>query len=179
MATPSQQPAHRAWWLGAALGGVTLIAGAWGMHARGIDPRELLGAIGARGGAGGNITVGAVANGSGVGGELVLDAARQGLNSALSRAQGDGPEAARGARVQRRGHVFDANVVRVERAEGRVRVEASVVVSTLPGRRYEFASTSAVTLTGPGASGDSGAADAARRAMSSAASHALEQLSAR
>lgn len=148
-----------------------------GLSLKGIDARGLLGAVGARGSAAG-VTIGAVANGSGVGGELVLDAARDGIRDAISATSGVGA-AARGARVARRGHVFDANIVRVERGAGRVRVEASVVVSTLPGRSYQFASTSAITLTGSGADGDPGLTDATRRAMRSAAAHAVEQLRAR
>lgn len=156
-----------------------VLAGGVGLLAtRGIDPRALLGAIGARGaGARPVVSVGAVTNGAGVGGDAVLRAARDGLNEAVG-AQSPAPSA-RGARVVRRGHIFDANVVRVERSPGRVRVEASVVVSTMPGRRYEFASTSAVTLTGGAVDGESGLVDATRRAMRSAAGHAVEQLGAR
>ena len=75
--------------------------------------------------------------------------------------------------------MLDANVVRVERGAGRVRVEASVVVSTLPGRSYEFASTSAITLTGDRAGSDETMAEATRRAMRSAAEHAITQLAGR
>ncbi|MEZ4392931.1 MAG: hypothetical protein R3A48_17735 [Polyangiales bacterium] len=167
------------WLVVGALSALCLAGGAGAMRARGLDAGALLGAIGARGASRVSVTVGAVANGSGVGGDVVLDAARRGLSEAVSRAQGGASPGAMGARVTRRGHVFDANVVRVERSAGRVRVEASVVVSTLPGRRYEFASTSAITLTGSGADGDPGLADATRRAMSSATNHALEQLNAR
>lgn len=177
-----EQPGDRIptrWLVVGVLSALGLAGGAWAMHARGIDPGALLGAIGARGASRVTITVGAVANGSGVGGQPVLDAARRGVSETVARAQGGASSGAMGARVTRRGHVFDANVVRVERGPGRVRVEASVVVSTLPGRRYEFASTSAITLTGPGADGDPGLTDATRRAMASATNHALEQLNAR
>ncbi|MDP3218044.1 MAG: hypothetical protein Q8S73_28320, partial [Deltaproteobacteria bacterium] len=89
--------------------------------------------------------------------------------------------AARGARVVSRGggHVLDANVVRVVRGPGRVLVEASVVVSTMPGRAYEFASASTITLTGDVADTDEGLHDAVRRAMRSATTHAVDQMTGR
>ena len=158
-------------------GAVALALAVGAMSARGIDASALLGAIGARGGRAA-LSVGAVTNHSGVGGDALRGAAEAGLRDALGGGEAAGP-AARGARVLRRGHVLDANVVRVERAAGRVRVEASVVVSTLPGRSYEFASTSAITLTGDRAGSDDTMAEATRRAMRSAAEHAITQLAGR
>jgi hypothetical protein len=164
--------------IAAGLTGALVLALAVGaMNARGIDASALLGAIGARGGRAA-LSVGAVTNHSGVGGDALRGAAEAGLRDALGGG-GDPAPSARGARVQRRGHVLDANVVRVERGAGRVRVEASVVVSTLPGRSYEFASTSAITLTGDRAGSDETMAEATRRAMRSAAEHAITQLAGR
>ena len=84
----------------------------------------------------------------------------------------------RGARAVSRGggHVLDANVLRVVRGPGRVLVEASVVVSSMPGRAYEFASASTITLTGDVADTDEGLHDAVRRAMRSATTHAVDQM---
>ncbi|MFO0624811.1 MAG: hypothetical protein U0325_04285 [Polyangiales bacterium] len=156
---------------------VALAAGVGALRARGIDPQTLLGAIGARGGRAA-VQIGAVTNHAGVGGDALRAAAEAGLRDALG-ANDAADTSARGARVLRRGHVLDANVVRVERGAGRVRAEASVVVSTLPGRSYEFASTSAITLTGARADTDEAMADATRRAMRSAAEHAITQLAGR
>ncbi len=164
----------------AALVSLGLAVGAAALSPRFVDPSALLGAI--TGAARPAVAVGAVANGAGVGGDAVLNAARRGLDDALAnvpRAPLPGA-AARGARVLggRNGHVFDATVVRVVRAPGRVLAEASVVVSSLPGRAYQFASSSTITLTGATADTDEGLNDAVRRAMRSAATRAVDQMSA-
>jgi hypothetical protein len=124
-----------------------------------------------------------VANAAGVGGDAALAAARQGIDDALAaRATvsrvGLAEPASRGARAVSRGggHVLDANVLRVVRGPGRVLVEASVVVSSMPGRAYEFASASTITLTGDVADTDEGLRDAVRRAMRSATTHAVDQM---
>ena len=163
----------------AALVSLGLSVGAAALSPRFVDPSALLGAI--TGAARPAVAVGAVANGAGVGGDAVLSAARRGLDDALANVpRAPLPGAARGARVLggRNGHVFDANVVRVVRAPGRVLVEASVVVSSLPGRAYQFASSSTITLTGATADTDEGLNDAVRRAMRSAATRAVDQMSA-
>lgn len=169
----------------AAFFALSLAVGGTALSARSFDPGALLGGITGAARARATVAVGAVANGAGVGGDAVLGAARQGLDDALagrgnvSRVPLPGA-AARGARVigGRNGHVIDANVVRVVRGPGRVLAEASVVVSSMPGRAYQFASSSTITLTGAEADTDRGVNDAVRRAMRSAATRAVDQMTA-
>ncbi len=171
------------WVGGAALGALSLGVGAWALGGRSFDPRALLGVVGRDAGPRTAVAVGAVANATGVGGELVLAAARRGIDDALREHANVSQVtlAERSARVvgSRHGHVLDVNVVRVEQQPGRLLAEASVVVSSLPERAYEFASTSTVTLTGATADGDQAVAEAVRRAMRSATSQAVEQMAGR
>lgn len=173
------------------VGGATFLAlslavGAWAFSGQGVDARSLLGSIGGARGARATVAVGAVANGAGVGGDEVVAAARLGLDDALSTRDNVSrvalpTTAARGARMVgggRNGHVIDGTVSRVTRAPGRVLVEASVVVSSMPGRVYQFGSSSTITLTGSTADTDEGLRDAVRRAMRSAATHAVDQMTA-
>lgn len=139
-----------------------------------VDLAALAGTIGRTARENPRVLVGAVTNSAGLGGDEVVTAARRGIDEALAAT----PLAAR-ARGRATGHVLDATLVRFERAPGRLRAEASVVVSTHPGRRYEFASSSAVTLTGASAEGERALADGATRAMRSAVAHALSQVGTR
>jgi hypothetical protein len=167
------------------LAALSLAVGGWALAARHLDPAALLGSITGAGAARATVAVGAVANGAGVGGDEVIAAARLGLDDALggragvSRVQLPGA-AARGARVVggRNAHVIDGTVSRVVRAPGRVLVEASVLVSSMPGRVYQFGSSSTITLTGAAADTDDGLHDAVRRAMRSATTHAVDQMTA-
>ena len=181
--TPTRLRRLAPWAAGAALCALSLIAGAWALSERSaFDYRSLLGVVGRDAGPRAAVAVGAVANATGLGGDEVISAARRGVDDAL-REHANVSQVAlaeRGARVAAvHGHVLDVNVVRIERQPGRLLAEASVVVSSLPGREYEFASSSTVTLSGSTADTDQAVADAVRRAMRSATSHAVEQMSAR
>jgi hypothetical protein len=169
----------------AALTALSLVAGGWALGVRRLDPSAQLGSITGVGAARATVAVGAVANGAGVGGDDVVTAARLGLDDALAGRAGVARVslpvgASRGARVVggRNDHVIDGTVSRVVRAPGRVLVEASVVVSSMPGRVYQFASSSTITLTGAAADTDDGLHDAVRRAMRSATTHAVDQMTA-
>ncbi len=83
--------------------------------------------------------------------------------------------AARGARGAARGHVLDANVQSIAAAGPNTRIEVSIVVSSFPGRAYEFESTSAVTLVGAAATPEAVAMDV-RRAMRAATLQAVDQV---
>jgi len=181
--SPSPLRTHAPWVAGASLLALSLLAGGWALASRSFDPSALLGSIQGARGARTPVAVGAVANAAGVGGDAALAAARQGIDDALAaRATvsrvGLAEPASRGARAVSRGggHVLDANVLRVVRGPGRVLVEASVVVSSTPGRAYEFASASTIILTGDVADTDEGLRDAVRRAMRSATTHAVDQM---
>ncbi len=184
MTTPSPARSYAPFIAGASLVAISLAGGGWALTSRAIDPSALLGSINGLGGSRPAVAVGAVANGAGVGGDAVVAAARAGLDDGLSGRTTATPQpsaAARGARVlrPRGGHVIDANVVRVVRGPGRVTVEASVVVSSMPQRAYEFSSSSTITLTGSVADTDDGLRDAVRRATRSAATHAVDQMGGR
>lgn len=185
MTAPSSTRSYLPWIAGASFVALSLAAGGWALSSRAIDPTALLGSINGLNNARPTVAVGAVANGAGVGGDGVVTAARAGLDDGLSgrtTTTPQAPAASQGARVLgggRGGHVIDANIVRVDRTPGRVQVEASVVVSSLPRRAYEFSSSSTITLTGDAADTDDGLRDAVRRAMRSAATHAVDQMGGR
>lgn len=172
------------WIAGASVVALSMGAGVWALSSHAIDPTALLGSINGLNSARPAVAVGAVANGAGIGGDDVVAAARAGLDDGLAgrtTATPRAPAASRGARVLagRGGHVIDANVVRVARGPGRVTVEASVVVSSMSGRAYEFSSSSTITITGDAADTDDGLRDAVRRATRSAATHAVDQMGGR
>jgi hypothetical protein len=116
---------------------------------------------------------------AGIAGELQASAQRA-LDAALSarpevlRHTGAASTVAGVVRAQRlRGaHQFDANVQSVSAQSSGVRVAVSIVVSSLPGRAYEFDASTAVTVAG-GADPRAAALD---RAMASAVARAMTQL---
>ena len=176
---------HAPWIAGAAFFALSLAGGALALSRGAVDPNVLLGSIHGTGAARATVSLGAVANGSNVGGDAVLSAARAGVDEALSSradvALAGAAPASRGARVVggRNAHVLDVNVVRVVRSPGRVLVEASVLVSSMPGRAYQFSTDSTVTLTGGVADSDEGLADTTRRAARAATDRAVAQMTAR
>jgi hypothetical protein len=129
------------------------------------------------------ISMGTVANNSGAGGDDVRGAAQSGIQEALASSSGitttpPSASASRGARTVVRGHVFDANVQSIRPGNNSVRIQVSIVVSTYPGREYEFESSSAITITGGSATTPAAQADGVRTAMRSATQRALQQLEA-
>ncbi len=129
------------------------------------------------------ISIGAVANNSGTGGDELRTSAQSGIQEALDANDSvttEAPTAAasRGARNVARGHVFDANVQSIRVGDNSVRIAVSVVVSSYPGRAYEFESSSAITITGGSATNPSARADGVRTAMRSATRSALQQIAA-
>jgi|GEM_PF-3146081 len=126
------------------------------------------------------VSVGSVTNHAATTGPALDAAAQEGVTSALAErtevTTSPTPSgASRGARVTARGHVLDANVQSITAAGGNTRVEVSIVVSSHPGRAYEFESTSAVTLVGAAATPDA-VAMGVRRAMHSATMRAVDQM---
>jgi hypothetical protein len=124
------------------------------------------------------IGIGTVNNQSSVGGAGLAQNAQQALESALRAQSGvvvHSGSAAQGQAMIRsqhlRGHFFNANIQNVTQNGGAVHVEVSIVVSSYPGRAYEFDSSSRITITG-GAT----VPDAVRRALESATSRAVNQL---
>lgn len=168
---------RRRWLLGAAVAVAVSTAGLGLAVRSGVDPSGLLGEVSGRGRARVFVDVGAVA--SRAGGD-VEGAAREGVEAALAdRAEVTreaGGSGQRGARAMGRGHVIDANVQAIDTGPGRARVSVSVVVSTYPGRAYEFESSSTVTVSGSSVDTPAGRADAVRRAMRSATDHAVDQM---
>ncbi|MBL8681259.1 MAG: HEAT repeat domain-containing protein [Myxococcales bacterium] len=77
------------------------------------------------------------------------------------------------ARRLRGAHQFDANIQSVTQQANGVRVAVSIVVSTYPGRAYEFDSSSAVTVSGGGGDPQQGAISTA---MNAAVNRALTQV---
>lgn len=125
-------------------------------------------------------SVGSVTNHAATTGAAIDAAAQAGVAGALAeRAEvtttPPAAGAARGARGATRGHVLDANVQSVTTAGAATRIEVSIVVSSYPGRAYEFESTSAVTLVGTGATPEA-VAMGVRRAMRSATMQAVDQV---
>jgi hypothetical protein len=127
------------------------------------------------------VGVGSVSNNSGVGGDDLRTAAREAIDGALqasdvvttAEASSGGQ---RGARVRGRGHFLDANIQSIRPGNNSVRVEVSVVVSSYPGRAYEFESSSAITITGGSATTPAAQTDGVRRAMESATRQAVNQI---
>lgn len=74
------------------------------------------------------------------------------------------------------GHFFDANIQQVQASANSVRVAVSILVSTYPGRVYEFESSSTITIVSSSASNPDTQADAVRRAIESATDRAVTQL---
>jgi|LNFM01.1.fsa_nt_gb hypothetical protein len=70
-------------------------------------------------------------------------------------------------------HQFDVNIQSVTQQANGVRVAVSIVVSTFPGRAYEFDSSSAVTVSGGGGDPQQGAISTA---MTAAVGRALTQV---
>ncbi len=127
------------------------------------------------------VGLGAVVNNASVGGPALAVTARDSIAGALASRAGvtttPAPSAQRGARARApQGHVFDANIQSVRVSAESVQVSVSIVVSTSPGREYEFESTSSVTLSGPSAATPEGQTDCARRAMTRAAQRAVDQI---
>lgn len=128
------------------------------------------------------VGVGDVVNNAGTGGGSLQGAAREGIDQALterSEVSTGAPAAGaqRGARgVSARGHFLDASIQSVQSSGGSTRVQVSVVVSSYPGRVYEFESTSTVTLTGDAAGAPENVAAGVRRAMHTATTRAVDQM---
>ncbi len=128
------------------------------------------------------VGLGAVVNNAGVGGPALTSTAHDAIAAALAgRADvtTTPPTGAtqRGARARGpQGHVFDANIQAVRASAESVQASVSIVVSTSPGREYEFESTSSVTLSGPSAATPEGQSDCVRRAMTRAAQRAVDQI---
>lgn len=102
--------------------------------------------------------------------ERALDARGEVLRHTGTSAQGT---SAIRARRLRSGHYFDANVQSVTQQSNGVRVAVSIVVSSFPGRAYEFDASSTVTVSGGGGDPQQGAINTA---MNSAVNRALTQL---
>ena len=128
------------------------------------------------------VGVGTVANNSGQAASL-QQIARSAIESALQTH----PEvvvhagsAAQGTTMMRSqhlsGHFFDANIQSVQPRGAGVRAAVSIVVTSYPGRAYEFASETAITISGGSAGSPQATEDAVRRAMESAANRAVNQL---
>ncbi len=79
------------------------------------------------------------------------------------------------ARRLRSAHQFDANVQSVTTQPNGVRVAVSIVVSSYPGRTYEFDATSTLTVSG-GAQGAAAQEGAVGQAITSVVNRALTQL---
>lgn len=131
------------------------------------------------------ITVGTVHNQSGVRGAQLSQIAQQAMQNALQQRPQvrlhTGSVAAAQAILRRerlRGHQFDANIQSVQPRGDGVRAQVSIIVSTYPGRVYEFESSTAITITGGSANTPEAADDAVRRAIESAAHRAVDQLNA-
>lgn len=164
------------------VGGVTLAR-------RGHGGRGLLGLLtqgagdlhGARAARHPFVAVGAVANNSGVGGDEMRTAAESGIQDALSSStdvtttQG-GASNQRSAHAVARGHQLDANIQSIRPGNNSVRIQVSIVVSSYPGREYEFESASAITITGGSATSPAAQADGVRTAMRSATQSAITQM---
>lgn len=125
-------------------------------------------------------SVGSVTNHAATTGAAIDAAAQAGVAGALAErtevtTTAPAAGASRGARGAARGHVLDANVQSVTTAGATTRIEVSIVVSSYPGRAYEFESTSAVTLVGTGATPEA-VAMGVRRAMRSATMQAVDQV---
>lgn len=84
--------------------------------------------------------------------------------------------ASRGARGSARGHTLDANVQSIQSVGDTTRVTVSIVVSSYPGRAYEFESSTTVTLLNGAGSTPEGITTGVRRAMHSATLHAVDQM---
>ncbi len=126
------------------------------------------------------VAVASVGNSSGVGGPALQEAAQHGIEEALTQSPDvttTAPPAAasRGARGAARGHWFDANIQSVQATGDRARVQVSIVVSSYPGRSYEFESSSTVTVTGAGSS-PAALAQGVRAAMAAATRQAIAQM---
>jgi hypothetical protein len=128
--------------------------------------------------------VGSVNNQSGVRGNQLSRVAQEAMRNALQqRGQvrvhtGALAVAQQIMRQQRlRGHSFDANIQSVQSRSNGVRAAVSIVVSSYPGRVYEFESSTAITISG-GSGGPQVEEDAVRRAIESAANRAVDQLNA-
>ncbi len=127
------------------------------------------------------VGVGGVANNSGAGGDELREAATAGIQDALAGSTdvATGPTGAgaqRGARGGGRGHFIDANIQSIRPGTNSVRIGVSIVVSTYPGRQYEFESASAITITGGSATTPAAQADGVRTAMRSATQRAIQQM---
>lgn len=126
------------------------------------------------------VAVGSVTNHSATTGPAIDSAAQAAVAEALAeRAEvtttPPAGGAARGARRAAEGHVLDANVQSATAVGANTRVEVSIVVSSFPGRSYEFESTSAVTLVGASPSPDA-VAMGVRRALRAATLQAVDQM---
>jgi hypothetical protein len=182
--SPDTSPRHTRWILAGAALAVALALGAGVFTARRFrTDASGLAVISASVGRGRlYVGVGDVVNNAGTGGGTLQGAAREGIDQALTeRAEvSTGAPAAgaqRGARgVSARGHFLDASIQSVQSSGGSTRVQVSVVVSSFPGRVYEFESTSTVTLTGDTAGTPENVAAGVRRAMHTATTRAVDQM---
>ncbi len=173
-------------WANVAVAGALLVLGGGAATARALTSvKGDWGAVisGRGGGRRVQVGVGAVTNSAGVGGDALAGIAHDAMEGALasrpevSTVDARTGAAQQGARVRAaRGHVFDANIQTVRLSASSVQASVSIVVSTAPGRAYEFESTSSITLSGPGAVTADGQADCVRRAMSRATERAVDQL---
>ena len=128
------------------------------------------------------VNVGSVTSHASVTGSAVEQPAADAIRAALGeRAEvtTEAPaarSAARGARGSARGHTLDANVQSIQTTGDTTRVTVSIVVSSYPGRAYEFESSTTVTLLGGAGATPEGITTGVRRAMRSATLHAVDQM---